>query len=505
MAKAVAGVDYTRPELVRIAPQLRRARDCWNLLPKEDGTGYGGEVDKSTRARYLPREAGEPADAYTARLARSSYTSTYRDALRSFAGLLSRTSVVEGTPSLEAALQDVDLRGSSLERFLGELDVKALRDGGALVLVEMPPAVEGVKSAVEELALARRPYLVPFERAQLINWRTRTEAGRQALSLAVLCMEEEVEDPDNLYGSTLEDVYLVLVPGAWRKVALRETPGGKVQEVELGKGTTSLSYIPLFWYGISSSDIGGQEVLMDGLACLTIEHMQTRSDLAELIHRCALPVAVRTGDQPDHEGNPRPLVLGPNSALDLPTGATFQWAEPSGQSLKAHQEEVAHIERLMREASLTFLWGEGERTATEAHLAASQVTSQVQGMIESKTSMFHRVMVAWADYMAESLPEDAALEVRDSMIQRPLGAHDVQQLLALHTNGAMALETLLEELQRGGVLDSDRSIPDELERLRADGVRAQTSAADTLAPDHAADPLEARKPNPQDPATFAPQ
>jgi hypothetical protein len=286
-----------------------------------------------------------------------------------------------------------------------------------------------------------------------------------------------------------------------------------VVEVELDTGTTSLDYIPLVWYGISSSDIGAQEVLMDGLANLTIEHMQTRSDLAELIHRCALPVAVRTGDQPDADGNPRPLVLGPNSALDLPTGGTFAWAEPSGQSLKPHQEEVAHIERLMREASLTFLWGEGERTATEAHLAAGQVTSQVRGMIESKASAFHRVMQAWADYMGEALAEDAALEVRDSMIQRPLGSQEVQQLLALHTNGALALETLLEELQRGGVLDSDRSIPDELERLARDTKRAQAAAADTLQPDPGTDPEQdpqqdpgaAPAKDPKDPATFAPK
>jgi Domain of unknown function (DUF4055) len=489
------GVAHERPELARIAPLLRRALDCWNLLPQDDGvTDSGGEVS-STRARYLPREAGEPLAAYLPRLARSSYTSTFRDSIRAFAGLLSRVTVTSPTPSLEAALGDVDLRGSSLKRFLGELDALALRDGGALVLVEMPAPDPTVRSAAEERASGRRPYLVPFERSQLINWRTQVTAGRQELSLAVLKMREEMAVDGSEYETAMQDVFLVMRPGEWRKIAVVMDSNGRPQERELGGGPTSLDYIPLIWYGISSSDIGAQEVLMDGLACLTVEHMRTRSDLAELIHRCALPVAVRTGDSPDADGNPRPLILGPNSALDLPTGASFSWVEPGAQSLKAHQEEVAHIERLMKEAALTFLWGEGERTATEAHLAAGHVSSQVAGMMEAKASMFHRVMETWADYMSEDLAEDSALEIRDSMVQRPLGAHEVQQLLALHTNSALSRQSLLEELQRGGVLDADRLVTDELERIAEDGRTAHAAAADTLG----------GAPDPTDPATFAPQ
>jgi hypothetical protein len=358
----------------------------------------------------------------------------------------------------------------------------------------MPPADPAVKSAAEERASGRRPYLIPLERSQLINWRVQSAAGRLELTLAVIKTQEEVPVEGSEYESATRDVFLVLTPGAWKKVEIKADAAGRLIESEVDSGFTSLPYIPLVWYGVSSSDIGAQEVLMDGLACLTIEHMQTRSDLAELIHRCALPVAVRTGDQPDPDGNPRPLVLGPNSALDLPTGATFQWAEPSGQSLKAHQEEVAHIERLMKEAALTFLWGDGERTATEAHLAAGHVSSQVAGMMEAKASMFRRVMEVWANYMSEPLAEDAALEIRDSMVQRPLGPQEVQQLLALHNNGALSLRSLLEELQRGGVLEADRLITDELERIAADRRTAQGNASDTLG-----------GANPGDPATFAPQ
>ena len=44
-----------------------------------------------------------------------------------------------------------------------------------------------------------------------------------------------------------------------------------------------------------------------------------RSDLHELIHKCAMPVPVRTGAKTGPDGQPLPLILGPNTAVDLDT------------------------------------------------------------------------------------------------------------------------------------------------------------------------------------------
>ena len=103
-------VSYQRPELAALAPLLKRAKDCWDLLPRDTSEETGSGILKSARARYLPKEPGEPQDAYLGRIGRSSYPSTYRDAIRSFAGLLSRFQVSEAPASLEAAEKDVDMR-----------------------------------------------------------------------------------------------------------------------------------------------------------------------------------------------------------------------------------------------------------------------------------------------------------------------------------------------------------------------------------------------------------
>lgn len=484
-------VSYVRPELCRIMPQLDRARDCWDLLPRDGADNPSASV----RASYLPREMGEPFEAYQGRLMRSSYTSAYRDAIRAFSGLLSRFQLMEPPASLAAAENDVDLRGSSLRRFLSTIDKLVLRDGAAAVLVEMPPADPNVASAIEERKAGRRPYAVLLERAQVINWRAHLSAGREVLEMVVLKLEEEAEPEEGAYGCETREVFMVMVPGAWRKVALKYAVNGQPVEEEIASGTTSLQEIPLVWFGSTTNQMGESDVLMDSLASLSILHMQTRSDLAELIHRCALPVAVRVGDTPNPDGSPRPLIVGPNSAMDLPEGGSFTWAEPGGSSLQRHQEEVQHIEALMKEASLAFLWGEGSggRTATEASLASGQISAQVRDMIEGKTSAFRQVMELWAAYMSETLSEAAGLSISDSLVQRPLDPNGTAQIVNLHTNTLISHQTTLEELKRGGVLDPDLDVEDELKRIgeerRAQAKAAQGVLAPTPPPADGVDPF----------------
>ena len=484
-------VSYQRPELASITPMLTRAQDCWHLLPRDET-----DVGRSIRAQYLPQEVSEPRDAYHGRIARSSYPSTYRDAIRSFAGLLSRFHLSEPPTTLEASINDVDMKGSSLRRFMSDIDQLVLRDGAAAILVEMPPVDPSVTSKIEEIRSGRRPYLVPLERSQVINWRSHLVAGREVLDLAVIRLEEEIPDGD--YGSKTEELFMVMVPGAWRKVSLVVTKAGHYQEQIIEQGTTSLNEIPLVWVGATTNAIGSSDVAMDALAQLSIEHMQLRSDLAELIHKCALPAGVRIGDSMMPDGSPKPLTIGPNSVLDLPEGGQFLWAEISGGSLQRHQEEVQHVEKLMKEASLSFLWGDsGNRTATEAALASSQVSSQVRALIEGKLSAFRQLLHFWTQYSGEKLHSEAGISLSDSLLGKPMEANDVAQLTNLNVNGLVSHKTTLEELQRGGVLDPDLNIEEELERIAEEKKAAVEEAQAMMGMGQIS--------NPEDPASYAPE
>jgi hypothetical protein len=146
------------------------------------------------------------------------------------------------------------------------------------------------------------------------------------------------------------------------------------------------------------------------------------------------------------------------------------FAEPSGKSLQRHQDEIKHVEELMDRSSLNFLYGANVKTATEASLRASQVASSVSALIRNKVSTFGVLMRLWAWYAGEqaSITEESGLAINDSLISKPVEASEIAQLVNLYSNGLLSRQTVLEELQRGGVLDPDLVIDQEIERIEED-------------------------------------
>jgi len=196
-----------------------------------------------------------------------------------------------------------------------------------------------------------------------------------------------------------------------------------------------------------------------------------RSDLQELLHKCAMPVPVRTGARIGPDGRPVPLVLGPNTAVDLDAeGGKFEFAEPSGRSLERHQAEIRHVEELMDRSGLNFLYGANIKTATEASLRASQIASQVSALVRNKTAAFNMVMRLWAAYNGElnQITAESGIAMNDSLINKPLGASEIAQLVNLYSQGILSKRTILDELQRGGILDPELKVDDEIARTEED-------------------------------------
>ncbi len=457
-------VSYHRPELVRLLPQLEQAYDCWTLL---NAGGLGAAKEK-----YLPKEPAEPTGAYQARLGRATYTPIYRDAIKSYAGLLSRVHLIDSPASLENAEQNVDLQGSSLTSFLTRIDEMALRDGGTFVMVDMMPERGGDNNFFDQMNDGRQPYFISIARADVINWKVSYNRGLESVDQVTVRMLRSVPNPEGAYGSVVEPVYYVLTPGKVEMYRVVKADAQRWANQKIDEINTTLPIVPLVWYGATTTRFAQGDLPMDGLADLSIQHFQMRSDLNELLHKCAMPVPVRKGAPIGPDGKPAPLILGPNTAVDLSgeSGSDFSFAEPSGKSLERHQAEIVHVEALMDRSSLNFLYGANVKTATEASLRASQVASSVSALVRNKAAAFGVLMRLWAFYAGEQaqITKESGLAINDSLINKPLGASEMAQLVNLYTQGLISKKTVLDELQRGGVLDPDLVIEEEMERLEED-------------------------------------
>jgi len=448
--------SYHRPELQVLLPSLELAVDCWSLLSLN---GRGSE-----KAKYLPKETAEPADAYRARLNRTSYSSIYRDAIRGYAGLLNRFQIIDPPPSMLAAEQNIDLQGSSVYSFYNHADEFAIRDGGVFIAVDMPPS-EGSNNYLDEQRDGRSPYLMLIERRDVVNWSVEYVRGREFVSHATVRQIRCRHDPRS-FGSIIEPIYLVLRPGSVETFRM-EKRDGKWTSISEGIIETSLPMVSLVWYGATSSRFAQGDLPMNGLAEMSLDHYKLRSDLVELLHKVSMPVPVRKGAPMGANGRPAPLILGPNTAVDLPEGSDFSFAEPSGKSLERHQSEISNVEGLMDRSSLQFLFGSAPKTATEASLRAAQTSSQVTSLIRNKASSFTTIMRLWAAYAGEldTLTPESGAAIGDSLISRPIDPSGIAQMVNLHSAGILSKRTVLEELQRGAVLDPELKVEEELKRI----------------------------------------
>jgi len=363
----------------------------------------------------------------------------------------------------------VDLQGSSIQSFLTMIDEVALRDGGTFVMVDMMPD-NGSDNFFDQINDGRHPYLISIKRADVINWQVSYEKGRETIERVTVRQLRAIQDPEAAYGSRVEPIYYVLTPGKVESYRVVKNGPSRWENQKVDEVSTSMPVIPLVWYGATTSRFAQGDLPMDGLADLSIQHFQMRSDLQELLHKCAMPVPVRKG-APMVDGVAAPLILGPNTAVDLDAeGGDFSFAEPSGKSLERHQDEIKHVEELMDRSSLNFLYGANVKTATEASLRASQVASSVSALIRNKTSMFGTVLRLWAWYAGEQsqVTKESGIAINDSLINKPLGASEMAQLVNLYTNDLLSKRTVLDELQRGGVLDPDLNIEKEMERIEED-------------------------------------
>jgi len=114
----------------------------------------------------------------------------------------------------------------------------------------------------------------------------------------------------------------------------------------------------------------------------------------ELLSRTALPVGVRKG-MVDSVGNGHagPVVLGPNTCMDLPADVSFEFVVIRARSLAEHRAWLQILDDTMRRDALIPSKNRGAaRTEMEISLTASQSYALLQAMAIQKASLFSTLL-----------------------------------------------------------------------------------------------------------------
>jgi hypothetical protein len=422
--------------------------DCWNGL-------------EGRERAYLPKEVKEPPQAWSDRVKRTTFDNRFEPAIKDYAGLLSVFSFNDDVAQSIIDNQDnIDQMGNDLWTFFNEVDQYCLRDGWCGVMVEYPPEDLNITSNGDLLASDRRPYLVLIDRRDIINWRTTKINGKP--QLAQLTIRETQLEPDGDYGEKETTYYRVLLPGEYFVYQIVEVQNQK-QLIEVDHGFTSLLEIPLVYYSVTESQLFSAKAPFLNLAKLNIEYYQKRSQLNEVLRKCNLPVPVRKGliKTVDDIKKVPPLVIGPNSVLDIPTDGDFFFAEPSGVAIAASKDDLKDLEAAMDRMTLQFLTsGEHQKTATEVLLNSTKTSANLKGVARRKESAIQQIFKFWVAYTGEV--EGGGITQDESLLSVPLTPEQVDKLQNLADAGRISDRTLLMLLQMGKVLPRQFDIEAEV-------------------------------------------
>ena len=447
------------PTRSSLLPRLQLVQDCWHLL-------------SGRRENYLPRREREPESAYRRRVEAALPSGFFRDALRTFAGMLASSHWRELPVSLQAVLSDVDGCGTDLGVFLEAADLLVLRDGAALVGVIPPvhlwPSEGDRQQALRNGDRLSLPRLLLIERGDVLHWQL---PGNHALPDAITWRERR---PNALKPANQAAPPQEPPPHPWQYLTaslVGDGPGGAGMELSTetlvadpqapsGWRTQRLdqrhyrgiNQLPAIWYASHGAAFGEGELPHLGLAHQYLNHFRCQSDYQELLYRTALPVGVRTGvaGPMGSSSASEPVVLGPNSVIDLPEGASFQFVEIQARSLAEHRAWLESLDQGMRRDALIPAAAQGApRTAMEISMAASQAYALLQSQAIQKASMFSSLLQHWCAITGEPLPvqEGPALTVEISpLAPAPKPQPTVAEMLQLQERGIISEQALRQWL-----------------------------------------------------------
>jgi hypothetical protein len=198
-----------------------------------------------------------------------------------------------------------------------------------------------------------------------------------------------------------------------------------------------------------------------------VKLFQQESALQEIEYRVNVPTVWRRSVEPVELRSP--VVFGATWVIELLEGDEVGVLEISGSGIGALQASIATTKEDISTEATAFLSGARvQRTATEAYLDSTQVQATLNGMAREKASAIVRVFDFWCEFTGEE--NTVQVTADHNLLEMPLDAQEMGQLLSLWQAGAIAHQTLLDLLKMGKQLPPSFDVNEELEKLTVERV-----------------------------------
>lgn len=461
----------THPDYKTRIAQWERARDVYE----------GEDAVKARGDRYLPKltshdtsERGRKSyAAYTKRA--EFYGATQRTVEAMIGACMRKEPDVKLPKQLDKYRDDITYTGVSLDHF-ARLCLEEVWNTGRLGLL-----VDRVGDS--------RPYIERYIAERVINWMD--DAGD--LTRIVLQETEYVADEKDAYELSIRTRYRellfedgVYVQKIWTPIKRNPTQNEdfSVASVTPNAGNQAMDWLPfVIVTPIGTTAACHKPPLLD-LVNVNLSHYRTSADLEHGRHLTALPTPYATGvedaeplvveDATLHRGHgARPLMLGSEVFQTFPDPQTrVGFIEFTGAGLSALEKAIEQKEQRMavlgarlleaRKAGVEAADTHRLRQAGEQSVAIAIVLAVSAG-IENALKQ----MAVW-----EGLdPDQVEFRLNTELLDTAMEPAELRELFAAYQGGGLSLESFVWNLKQHDKLPPDRSIDEELAKIKADDER----------------------------------
>lgn len=240
------------------------------------------------------------------------------------------------------------------------------------------------------------------------------------------------------------------------------------------KGRKPLSFIPFTFVGSTDLTPNPDDIPLYGLAKLAIRAYRLDADYVNALHMTSEPTPWVSGVDKDSA----PKSIGAHSLWVLPgEGAKAGMLEFTGQGISAQEKAIQNtLERAIMFGAQLF--SDTRKTAESGEAKKIRLGSQhasLRSVAITSASGLEKCLRNIAIWSGED-PNKVVVKPNLDFVDHTLEPQEILALVSAWQAGAYSKQSLFENLQRGEIINPDRSFDDEEELIQSDPALANLGA-----------------------------
>lgn len=449
----------------------------------------GADALREAEETYTPRFEQEDDKTYKRRLAKTDLTNVLEDTIENaVAKPFSEPLKIDEDNSAKEYIEwseDIDRQGSDLSTFAEDVFYQSIADGLGYILADSPDIGDQPLTVKRQKDENIRPFLLFIDAPSMLAFRRSNVSGALVPTYIRYIVESTDFDEDSkaIEVKTVHEIqaYTPDKIGYYRTYESRKGVGKEYNTWKVIKeGEYVFDQVTVVRVNFGKKHERNADVITPpflGLADTNIAHWNSQSDQNNVLEhaRFAMYHFENMEEPKDGEGNAVPMSFGPGKFFfSPPTDSSLHSPKISAVELPTEGLKEGWEDLDRKEASMKTMGLDAQTSKNAGALTASE------RIIEASTS--NSKLTNWALKFAEALEKafsylglwagirgDAAKKVQ-IIINTEFGVSEkelseIKILRDMQAMGQLSLRTLLEELRRKQIFDSEFNVDEEMSRI----------------------------------------